>query len=50
VGSAETVLTLAPAICKGDGRMGNFADLIVLVIFLVFFAACWGLVKFLDRV
>jgi flagellar biogenesis protein FliO len=30
--------------------MDILADLIVVIIFIVFFAACWGLVKFLDRV
>ena len=30
--------------------MGDFADLIMVALILVFFVACWGLVKFLDRI
>lgn len=30
--------------------MGEFADLIVIGLLVVFFVACWGLVKFLDRI
>lgn len=35
--------------CMED-QMGNFADLIMLALILIFFVACWGLIKFLDRI